>query len=181
MVSGFVAYNLDAHRSVNKARAEIEARLVAEAGLEKAIWSLNQNSAYTGEVASPYGEGEVTIAIQNISSTAKSVTATGYIPSAASPRATKTLKATITIDTSVVSFNYGVQAGNGGFFMGNNSSISGSVYANGPIDGTSGNTITGDVYSAGPTGSIRDVNVSGNVHAHTLTNCSVGKDAFYQV
>ena len=45
-----------------------------------------------------------------------------------------------------VSFNYGVQTGEGGINLGNNSSVEGSVYANGPITGSG--SITGSATSA---------------------------------
>lgn len=47
-----------------------------------------------------------------------------------------------------LSFNYGIQSGQGGFVLGNNSGINGNVYSNGPIVGSSGAFITGTAVSA---------------------------------
>lgn len=47
-----------------------------------------------------------------------------------------------------IAFNYGIQSGQGGFVMGNNSGINGNVYSNGPIVGSSGAFITGTAVSA---------------------------------
>ncbi len=46
------------------------------------------------------------------------------------------------------SFNYGIQAGAGGFILGNNVVVNGSVYANGAILGSNGALITGSAFSA---------------------------------
>lgn len=45
-------------------------------------------------------------------------------------------------------FNYGIQTGNGGFDMSNNSFVVGNVYSNGDITGSSGTYITGSAVAA---------------------------------
>lgn len=52
------------------------------------------------------------------------------------------------VTTSGVSFNYGVQAGAGGFVLSNNAAVVGNVYANGDIVGSNGAYITGTAVSA---------------------------------
>ncbi len=47
-----------------------------------------------------------------------------------------------------VSFSYGLQVGQGGFIMENNSTINGNVYANGDIIGSNGATVTGTAVAA---------------------------------
>lgn len=55
----------------------------------------------------------------------------------------------LTLSTGAgVGFNYGVQAGEGGFTMDGGSSITGNVYSNGNINATNGVTITGTAVSA---------------------------------
>lgn len=78
------------------------------------------------------------------------------------------------------SFNYGLQAGNGGISLANNSRIIGNVYSNGTVSG-SGNSseILGDVVSAGPSGLIRDITATGTMYANTIDNIEAGKDAHY--
>lgn len=46
------------------------------------------------------------------------------------------------------SFNYGIQSGAGGFVLGTNATINGSVYSNGSIIGSNGSLITGSAFSA---------------------------------
>lgn len=55
----------------------------------------------------------------------------------------------INVTTSTVNFHYGVQIGDGGLTMGNDVQITGNVYSNGDITGTTGDTIAGDVIVAG--------------------------------
>ena len=73
-----------------------------------------------------------------------------------------------------VSFNYGVQVGQGGLEMDNNTTIIGSVYSNGPIIGSNGVKIGGDAFSAGSSGKIEDVgDIDGNATAHFLEDVSI--------
>lgn len=81
---------------------------------------------------------------------------------------------------SGASFNYGVQVGNGGFRMENNSSVLGNVYANGSVIGFNSNFVDGDVVSAGPTGLIDGITASSSAYANTIQNSTVYKDAYYQ-
>ena len=80
---------------------------------------------------------------------------------------------------SGASFNYGVQVGGGGVNMENSSSIVGNLYSNGPVSG-SNNLIKGDVVSAGPSGLIFNIHATSSAYAHTITNSTIDKDAYYQ-
>lgn len=79
-----------------------------------------------------------------------------------------------------VSFNYGVQAGEGGIRMQNLSSVQGNIYSNGPITGQNSNITYGDIVSAGPGGLIDGVYVTGSGYAHTITDSEIEADAYYQ-
>ena len=75
------------------------------------------------------------------------------------------------------SFNYGVQSGNGGFFLNNNAEIKGNIYSNGHIVGSG--VVTIDAVSAGPDGRIDGMDIGGNAWANTLADSTVGGDAHY--
>ena len=77
-------------------------------------------------------------------------------------------------------FNYGVQAGNGGFVMENSSKVLGNVYSNGVVTG-SGNLIQGSVISAGATGKMEGIHATSSAYAHTIKDSTVDRDAYYQV
>lgn len=170
-------------RSVRTDTAQAQALAIAEAGINKAVYQLNQNAAYTGETNTSFGEGAFTVNLAPIDAVTKQVTATGYVPNAANPTATRIIKANISINNDVVSFHYGVQSGRGGFTLENSSSITGNVYAGGSIIGSSQNYIHGDVVSAGPDGLVYGIHATSSVYAHTIGNAStatiVDKNSYY--
>ncbi len=88
------------------------------------------------------------------------------------------IKAKMTTDTSL-SFHYGVQIGEGGLVMENNSLVSGNVYSNGSISGSGSNLIKGDVVSAGPNGLINSIHSTSSAYSHNITNSTIDRDAFY--
>jgi len=77
-------------------------------------------------------------------------------------------------------FFYGVQAGQGGFIMTNNTQIIGNVYSSGSIIGTNAASITGNVVSAGATGLIDGLDISGSAYAQRIEDSDIGGDAYYQ-
>lgn len=136
-------------QSTNYSLQSEEAINLAEAGLDKAVASLNATGgSYTGDPEVKLENGSFSTIITTPTAGTKVITSTGYIPSKSNPRVQKTI--TVTAAKGVgLSFTYGVQAGEGGFSMGNNSQINGSVYSNGDINMTNGSRITGDAYVAG--------------------------------
>jgi len=84
------------------------------------------------------------------------------------------------IVTDGVSFNYGVQAGEGGIVLENSASILGNVNANGPVTGSGSNLIQGSVISSGPTGLVSGIYATSSVYAHTITNITTDGDAYYE-
>ncbi len=83
-----------------------------------------------------------------------------------------------------VSFSYGIQAGQGGFTIGN-AVVNGNVYSNGTIVGANGATVTGTAVSAGATGLIDNIDVgtgsTGNAISHTVRNSTVLGNLYCQV
>lgn len=128
-----------------------QATNLAEAGLEKALWQLNQTAgSYTGEANTTLGtSGTFTVSVANNGSNLKTITSTGFVPNSTKPRSKRTIKVDTAINSQVVSFNYAVQVGTGGLTMNNSSSIQGNVYSNGSVTGTGTSFINGDVWSVG--------------------------------
>ncbi len=89
------------------------------------------------------------------------------------------LKAILVITTDNISFYYGVQVGEGGIGMSNNSTISGNIYSNGKIEGATGAKITGDAYVSGGY-KIKNVTVGLSAHANTIESSQICGDAYYQ-
>lgn len=163
--------------------AAAQALAIAEGALEKTISQLNQNPSYTGETNTTLGPGTFTITIATVDTNTKRITATGYVPNSSTPIATKTVKANVGINSSNISFHYGIQAGNGGFRMENSSKVIGNVFSSGSVIGTSQNYIYGDVISAGPNGLVYGIHATSSVYAHKIGDASentiIDKDAYY--
>ena len=151
---------------------------LAEGGIDKAIYQLNQNSTYSGETGISLGAGQIDIAVANIDASDRLVTVTANIPSDASPQLTRVIKTQVNLNSTVIAFNYAIQIGTGGMSMSNGSSANGNVYSNGTISGTG--TITGDAVVAGASNSLNGISVGGNAYAHSIINSTITKDAYYQ-
>ncbi len=174
--AGLVSYFTTYLKSERLSVASSQALALAEAGVDKAVYELNQNASYAGETGTALGNGTFSTSVTPVSGNPVRITSTGYVPSSVSPVARRTVVVTASVGTAAVSFHYGVQVGNGGLSMGNGATVNGSVYANGSIAGSG--TITGDAIAAG-TSTLTATTVNGNATAHKLVSCTVGKDAYY--
>lgn len=128
-----------------------QARNLAEAAIEKALWQLNETAgSYTGETNTQLGTiGTFDIQITDKTQILKTITATGYVPNSAEPRSKRTIKVDAYVSTETISFRYAVQVGTGGVDMANSSTINGNVYTNGSITGANSTLIKGDAYAVG--------------------------------
>lgn len=127
----------------------LEATMLAEAGIDKAIAALNKSpDTYNGEEETFIGNGAYEVSITSESQGIKLIKATGYIPNKSNPKTRS--QASVKISQGAgVSFNYGIQVGEGGLELGNGNIINGSIYSNGNIIAKSNNnTITGDTWVA---------------------------------
>lgn len=136
-------------QNTNYIAASDQAVNLAEAGVDKALNSLNRTAgAYSGESETLLGVGSFAVTITSPNASTKVIESTGYIPSKSSPKAKRTIKVTASKGVGA-SFNYGIQVGEGGLRLEENSAIYGSVYANGNIEMGNNARITGDAYVAG--------------------------------
>lgn len=145
IIAGAQAYYQNAYYSVESEKATA----LAEAGVDKGLSSLNKDPvSYNGESETFFGDGSYSVTITNIDAANKKLTATGYIPNKTKPKLKRTIAIQVSKGTGF-SFNYGLQIGEGGLIIGNDSTLDGSVYSNGDITGGDGTLITGNVYVAG--------------------------------
>ena len=131
-----------------------EAKNIAEAGIEKALWCVKQTvgtncggtygTNYTGESNVPFGSGVFTVTVTPIDINTKKVESTGYIPSATNPKKKVTLRTNIEINSLGVGLYYGLQIGAGGMKLEEHVTITGNVFSNGSIEGEADTNITGD-------------------------------------
>jgi hypothetical protein len=137
---------------------------LAEAGVDKAIWQLNElGESYTGEENTQLGNGTFTIKINNISFGIKEIVSTGYVPNAQNPQAKKIVKIKAGSGNSTIAFRYAAQIGDLGLWMYSNARINGNAYSNGLIQGYSNSIIDGDAYAV-TTISSPDPTVTGTKH-----------------
>jgi len=149
--------------------ASTQALAIAEGAFDEAAYQLNQNTSYSGETNTSLGSGTFTTTVTSINSSSKRVTTTAYVPNSTKPIATKTIKATVAINATNISFRYGVQVGAGGFVLSGGSTINGNVYSNGDIDATSGVHITGSATAANPPALTAD---QVNATPSTISSCT---------
>lgn len=147
LITNSLTYKQNSRYSLNN----LEATSLAEAGIDKAVAALNSSGGvYNGETETQIGPGEFDVHITDIDQSTRLVEATGYIPSKENPKSKKKISITVAKGEGM-SFNYGIQSGEGGFELRGGSRINGSVYSNGNILMQGGPVITGDVYIAGGT------------------------------
>lgn len=144
---------------------------LANAGIEDLIYRIKNGMEYsTTEVH--YLNGSYSTTTITDTPTGKRVTS-----SASVNNDIRKVQADLVLGTGVA-FHYGTQAGQGGFILENSSTVTGNIYANGPVTG-SNNYIYGNVVSAGPTGLIDGIHATGSAYANTIQNSTIDKDAYY--
>jgi len=140
IISGLVSPSIREFKISTDALRSRQSFFLSESGVEDAFYRLKE--------ALPIGTSEIITLNGNTATTTitdsgageKTVTSIGDVA-----LRQRNSEITLTAGTGV-SFSYGVQSGQGGFIMDNNSIINGSVYSNGNITG--GGTITGSATSA---------------------------------
>lgn len=172
IVGGFASLALgQEHLEQTRAQSE-QGFFASEAAQEDVLYRLNTGRAVSDEEVLTLAGAQATTTITDTQD-GKRIVAQGGKNSHI-----RRVQTDITISDEV-RFNYGVQIGDGGLEMRNQSSISGNVYSNGPVTGQ-GNIVGGSVISAGENGLVDDIHATSSVYAHTVQNAFVEQDAYYQ-
>lgn len=130
--------------SITRVNAQaIQSYFLAEAGQEDATYRLIKGKMISASETITAGTASVTTDIVQVGNT-QEITSDGDADSSI-----RRVKTVLTENTTNASFYYGVQVGDGGLSMDNNSQVNGNVYSNGSIIGDSGALITGDATVAG--------------------------------
>jgi len=172
VVSGAYTVSYKESKSSRDFGASKKSFFMAESGLEDLAYRVIKGENYdTAEVLSLDGFFATTT-VADINGD-KEITATGT--------ASKMIrKSKIKLaNNDGVSFHYGVQVGSGGIIMENSSLVQGNVFSNGAIVGQNSNMVKGDIISAGPFGSVAGVHATGTIYAHSISDSSADKDAYY--
>jgi hypothetical protein len=143
VVSGIVSPSVREYKTVSVDLNSKKSYFLAESGIEDAIYRTKQSLPISGsETLSIGGNTATTVITTNING-AKSIESVGDITNYSNRK----LTASLSTDVGV-SFNYGVQVGQGGLHMTGSGRVNGNVYANGPITGDSSAVISGSAISA---------------------------------
>jgi len=152
---------------------------LSESGIEDAYYRLKNAKPIGDSVALSLDGNIVTTNITDSGFNEKTITSSGDVFN-------RERKNEVVLSTGQgVSFNYGIQAGQGGFTMLNNAGVNGNVYSNGNIGGGSnGSFISGTAIAAGVNGTINRVTIGqsgiGNAWAHTISNSNVAGNLLCQ-
>ncbi|OHB03601.1 MAG: hypothetical protein A3B03_02675 [Candidatus Zambryskibacteria bacterium RIFCSPLOWO2_01_FULL_42_41] len=154
-VFGASAVALTESRAANKSTNSRFSFFAAEAGVDDAVYRLKRGKNLTSSFTITLN-GATAPTIITTNGGVKEVKSVG-----AYSGATRAARATLS-SASGGSFHYGIQIGNGGLQMENNSRVNGSVYSNGDIVGNNNPNITGDAFLAGAS-TISGVTVGRNI------------------
>ncbi len=137
---GLVAPVLRANRIATNSLESKRSYAIAESGVEDVLYRLTNGMTVSSDETLVLGTQTATTTVSDELGGGKEIQSIGD---------ENNRNRTVTIHMiqgEGVTFPYGMQTGQGGITMANNSSIQGSVYSNGPITGTG--TITGSATSA---------------------------------
>lgn len=142
-----------------------ESFFLAESGVEDVLYRIKKGMDYSATETLTLNNTTAVTTLTDISANEKKILAQGD-----SSNAIRNVDARIQRGAGI-SLTYGVQAGEGGLEMDDNSRVegvggtAGNVYANGSVEGNSGATITGTLISAQ---SIDDIVAQGDTHAAAI-------------
>lgn len=166
----------------------LTAQQIAEAGMQKAIYCFNATvgtncggvnnwgNGFAGETDVSYGKGRYTTTVDGTGPT-RTVTSVGTGPGG--KVFTVAMDVTLIPPTDSTNFSYALEVGDGGASMGNNSSVTGTVYSNNDIICSNTAVIDGDAYVGKAGGKISNCKVNYDAHADSVLNSKISKDAYY--
>jgi hypothetical protein len=177
IISGLVTPTVRGLRNANNSIQSKQSMALSESGLEDAYYRLKNNKPIGSSVLLELNNATASTTITDSGYNEKTISALGDVNSR--QRKNRLILAA----GEGVSFNYGIQAGTGGFSIGN-ATVYGNVYSNGTIVGANGALITGSAVSAGSAGLIDNVDVgqlgAGDATAHTVRNSAVAGSLYCQ-
>lgn len=143
IVGGLVSPTLGQYKIANTGLHSAQAYYLAESGTEDAFYRILNNQPIGSSEVLTLGNNSTTTTITNLGSDQKKIESLG---DSANFERKNYLKI---ITGSGASFNYGVQAGQGGLYL-DSGIVYGNVYSNGPItaSGSGSNLISGTAISA---------------------------------
>lgn len=150
----------------------IEARAVADAGVEDALWRIMAGKQIGASETLGAGKGTTTVTVTTVGTT-RTIRSAGRRDSLR-----QNVEVALTTTTTGVAFNFGAQAGDGGLAMSSGAKVNGNVYATGDVNG---GTVTGTATVAnsagGATTKIANATIGVAGHANLFVNDVIGGSA----
>lgn len=171
VVSGFSFFTfreVEANRAFTRA---IESRGIAESGLEDAVYRVVKGKQITNGELLGVGNGTTTLFVTTVGS-AKTIRSEGV-----ESVAQQNWEVRVDANTVGTSFTYGLQIGEGGLEMENNSQVIGSVYSMGDIHMTGSSQIIGDAFAASASRIYGDPLIGGSARAHQIDDAAISGSA----
>lgn len=146
IVFGLSSLAVPEARNAKTALDAAKSYALGEAGIEDVAYRAIMGKTFSSLESVMLNGSTVNVTVTNLADNSKQLDAAANISGAV-----RKVRTILMPNTTGASFFYGVQAGEGGVSMDNNSKIQGTggavgnFYSNGPVQGSNGATITGDV------------------------------------
>ncbi len=163
-------------KAINNTTASQEAYYLAEAGIEDALLKLRQDPSMPEQTyALNVESGTAQVVLYPEIGQSRVIASTGD-----SGGRIRKIEVVYELDSSAVSFHYGVQAGEGGIEIGNNARIIGNVFSNGDIVAPGGKgEIDNTVVVANNGNQIVGLTIGEDALAYSCDNCTIGGHLTY--
>ncbi len=162
IIAGLVSPSLRQFRNAAITLNSKQAYVLSESGIEDAVYRTRNNMTIGSSETITLGSNTATTTITDNGFGSKSISSTGDVSS---------YQRKIALSLSEgdgLSFSYGIQAGAGGFNIGTNGYIDGSIYSNGDVVGSSNAEVTGSVTVANTPASVADQSNGSGVPDYNL-------------
>lgn len=150
---GLISMVLTLSLNTQKAYKKMSAISLAEAGIEKTMWEMNNAVTPTCTTPCDLEGGQFEVVINDIDAESKEIVSTGYSPNKANYKTKKTVSVKLNANPSSegVAFGYALQSGAGGMQISGSSEVQGSLYSNGDIavSGSASVENPGDAWAVG--------------------------------
>ncbi len=140
IISGLVVPSVREYKIASESLNSKKSYFLAESGVEDAFYRIVTNRPISSSETLTLDSNSVTTTI-NSNGNQKEIISLGDVLNYE-----RKVNLTLTVGSGI-SFNYGVQVGQGGVVLSGSSKINGNVYANGPIIGDGSSSITGTAIS----------------------------------
>lgn len=155
---------------------------LAEAGLQKAVWCVNQdatqNSKCGGAAGSSYAGETVSLGGGSVVISASGTGATKTLTAVATYLGIRRSKTIVVSGTGTASFPFAIGSTGTGAMNIASTAVSGPVYTNGDLTCSTSNLIPGEVVLSG-NHTMTNCHMSGNATAHAIKGSTIGGDAYY--